>query len=340
MPSRKRDLPEPKLITVAGSPCFYIAWSIDRRSKRISTGTADRTRAETKLAEFKAGLHAPPPPITHTVSAIVHFYLQQKKASKSPKHYKSLEYALKPILDHFGAMHISLITRAAVREYVNKERKAELSPDTTRRRLSLLIAALNYVRKEGWIASVPPIEMPPKAPPKQRWLTKQEAKRLIAAAHCFHTKLFIIMALTTGARKGAIFDLTWDRVDIESKRIDFNPPGKQITNKRRGIVPINKLLMGILKEAREIAQTDYVVEFNGKPITDLKQWRNLLKRANLKDITPHTLRHTAATWLVQGGVSMEEVGEMLGHKDPRTTSKYVKYHKDYLVKASKVLEKL
>ncbi len=91
-------------------------------------------------------------------------------------------------------------------------------------------------------------------------------------------------------------------------------------------------LRPILMEAREAATCPYVIEYAGKPVASLKTaTRGAAKRAGLPGITPHILRHTAATWMAMAGVPMEEIGRLLGHRDVRTTWRiYAKYSPDYL----------
>ena len=69
-------------------------------------------------------------------------------------------------------------------------------------------------------------------------------------------RLFVTLALTTGARMGAILDLTWDRVDFEHNTIDFMPSGRNKTNKRRTVVAMSKKAREALLEARKGALTD------------------------------------------------------------------------------------
>jgi len=181
--------------------------------------------------------------------------------------------------------------------------------------------------------------LPPPPPPRDRWLTKLEAKKLLKATRAYHLKLFIKMALYTAARSGAILDLEWDRVNLETRRIDFNVPGRRRTKKGRVVAPINDELYDALLEAQKRATTDYVIEWGGHRCKSVKSgFRHTADRAGLKDVSPHTLRHTAATWMAQEGVSMWEIAGMLGHKNSRTTEAvYAKHSPEYLQNAAKAL---
>ncbi len=106
--------------------------------------------------------------------------------------------------------------------------------------MQALRAALRWAAGRGkLIAAVPPLTMPERPPARDRWLTREEAARLVAACGSHHVRLFVLLALHTAARAGAILALTWDRVDMERRRIDFREPDRPETRKRRVAVPIN-----------------------------------------------------------------------------------------------------
>ena len=118
--------------------------------------------------------------------------------------------------------------------------------------------------------------------------------------------LFILLGLYTGRRKEAILSLRWPQVDLVRALIDFEIPGRNRTKKQRGVVPVPHQLLLHLRHARERG-TDmgYVLHINGNPIRDIKKgFAAACERAGLNDVTPHTLRHTAATWLMQANVSI------------------------------------
>src|SRR5690606_17672224 len=104
--------------------------------------------------------------------------------------------------------------------------------------------------------------------------------------------LFVLLALNTGARRGAILALRWDQVDLKQGRIDFNPAGRIQTAKRRPVVPINRPLLAALRKAKKAAKTDHVVEYQGEGLKGIRRaFRDACKAAGLADVTPHTLRH-------------------------------------------------
>lgn len=171
----------------------------------------------------------------------------------------------------------------------------------------------------------------PPAEPRDRWLTRQEAAALLDACRLPHLRLFVLLALHTAARRGAILDLTWFQVDLDRGRIDYNAPGRTQTRKRRPVVPINAPLRDALVAARAGARSPYVVEYRGERVASVRRaFAAACRAAGLAGVIPHTLRHTAATWMAQAGVPLSTVAGVLGQSIARTTERYIKHHPDYL----------
>jgi integrase len=214
-----------------------------------------------------------------------------------------------------------------------------VSDGTIRHEVTVLRAALNWAVREKWISEAPYVEMPPEQPPRDRWLTRDEVSRLLAGCESAHMTLFIILAYHTAARHGAILELTWDRVDLERRLIQYQRPGKRLTKKRRATVPLNQIVHAALVEARSAATTDYVIEFRGKPIKHSIQWafQRACERAGIEDCTPHILRHTSATHMIMAGVPIQEVARMLGDTVEMVERVYGKHSPDYLRRAADAL---
>ncbi|WP_419730733.1 site-specific integrase [Lichenicola sp.] len=170
-------------------------------------------------------------------------------------------------------------------------------------------------------------------------MTRPEAARLIDGCEAPHIRLFVLLALQTAARAAAILELTWERVDLEQRRIDFRLPGRASTKKGRAQVPINDTLLEALRVASEARTTNHVIEWAGGQVASIKTgFRAAATRAKLAQVTPHTLRHTAATWMAQKGVPWWEIAGMMGHTSPRMLEEtYGHHHPDHLSHASAAL---
>lgn len=133
--------------------------------------------------------------------------------------------------------------------------------------------------------------------------------------------------------------LTWDRVDLDRRLVDFREPGAAASRKRRVPVPINDTLAAALAAAKDQATSRHVVEWSGGAVGSVKHGvASAAKRAGLADVSPHTFRHTAATWMAQAGVPLWQVAGMLGHSNVAMVAQvYGHHHPDHLREAAKAL---
>ena len=108
-------------------------------------------------------------------------------------------------------------------------------------------------------------------------------------------------------------------VDLERGILDFRKPGRRQVKKRRGVVPIGADVAVELRAARAIAKTEYVVEWGGGRVGDIKKGFALaVARAGLPAVvTPHVLKHSVISWLGERGWNEDKAGDMTS-TDPKT----------------------
>jgi integrase len=210
--------------------------------------------------------------------------------------------------------------------------------------LGVLRAAVNHAHRVGRLTRVVAVDLPDGADARDRWLTRKEVAALIRAALReprvrLHLPLFILVGLYSGQRKQAILMLRWTQVDLETGRMDFNEPGARRSNKRRAKQPIPRKLLGHLRRARKRgADLGFVVNENGNRLKDIKRgFASACTKAGLLDVTPHTLRHTCATWLMQRGVPLWEAAGYLKMTVETLQRVYGHHHPDFLKGASEAL---
>jgi integrase len=211
------------------------------------------------------------------------------------------------------------------------------SDGTSRRELGVLRAAINYTYREGRLTRTVAVHLPERAESRDRWLTRDEAAALLRAALReprvrLYLPLFVLIGLYTGARKEAILSLRWSQVDLVAGRINFNPAGGRRTNKRRPRIPIPPKLLPHLRRARQRG-TDigFVIHENGVRLKDVKKgFASACRRAKLEGVSPHTLRHTCATWLMQAGVDTWNAAGFLGMTVETLQRVYAHHHPDHL----------
>ncbi len=207
-----------------------------------------------------------------------------------------------------------------------------------RRQKQDLIAALNFAYSKGWILEAPKLSLPAKRPPRDRFLSEEQGQALLAAARPLHLRLFIMIALSTGARRGAILGLTWDRVLWDQSIIDFHDPTLPINKKRRASVKVQKPLIVALRDARELALSDHVIEFNGKPIKSVQTaFKKAAAAGGVPWATPHILKHTAISWLAELGWTVDQIADFTETNPDTVRRIYRKFSPNYLQDVSESL---
>ena len=302
----------------------------DGKPRRISTGTADRGRAEAIARELWARISRP---ATERIGDLWPLYVADRgRDGVGTERYRTHELALTP---HFWHRLGTAIIREDCREYHKARSALGYSNSTIRTDLALLRACLRWRYGD----EAPQIWLPPASAPRDHWLTKEEARTLVDAAKSHHIKLFLILGFATGARAKAILDLTWDRVDFRHGTIDYRPPGRVQTNKRRTVVPMNSTVRAALQEARRGAMTDFVIEYAGGPVGSVKKSIARIAKATGIAVSPHVLRHTCAVWMAQADVPMQKISQYLGHTSiTLTASTYARYSPSFMQDAGAAAE--
>jgi integrase len=313
-------------------------WAIRDGSTFVRTqcSEGDRPGAEKALAEYIANKYQPEPSndplITDILTAYGREHAPHTRATATAAH------TIGNLLKWWSDKKLSDVTARACRAYAATRPKS-----AARRDLETLRAAINYWHKEyGPLPSVPFVTLPDKEQPRDRWLTRKEAAKLLwAARRVPHLYRFILIGLYTGSRAGSILALKWEWVDVERQIMRRRAPGESESNKRRPPVRLGARLVSHLRRWRDqdlrvgIAQ---VVHYNGAPVRKLRRsWTTARDAARLdRAVTPHTLRHTRATWLMQAGVSPWEASGSLGMSVQVLEKTYGHHHPDWQKAASEV----
>lgn len=317
-------MPEYSLTMHRGRWC--VTFSDGSRRLRISTGTNERGLAEARAREIWQRRNAAR---SERIADLWPAYVRDRIADGArADRFKAHWTALEP---HFASRIGGTVSREDCRAYYQARRADGYSDSTIKTDLELLRACL----RKRYGAACPSIWIPPASAPRDAWLTKEQARTLVDATETPHIKLFLILGLSTGARAGAILDLTWSRIDFDHGTIDFRPAGRIQTNKRRTVIPMNAQARAALEEAHRGALTDHVIEFAGKPIKSVKKAVQRLAEKTGLLVSPHVLRHTCAVWMAQADVPMQKISQYLGHTSTRVTeATYARYSPSFMRDAS------
>ncbi|MFA5897850.1 MAG: site-specific integrase [Hyphomicrobium sp.] len=333
---------------------YYAHWTEGRRGKRASLGTKDAAQAERRFAKWLtvrneiAATGAPAMTVAELWAEyeIRHINVNVASAATLRQSWAKME---KP----FGRLLPSELTEDKIMKFTTDRqdgvigRPAKLS--TIRRELNALVACLNWCadprRRPALIGrdELPIIDLPPEGEPREKWLSMGEIGQLMASAAAMRTdsrmsrgERFLWIALETAAREQAILELTWDRVDFEIGIIDFNVPGRKRTKKRRVTVPISGTLRPILLRAHAERVNNFVLDSKSRMWSTIqtiannsglveKQKHPTGTKLKATGISPHVLRHTAATQMARRGVPLFDIAGILGNTLAMVEKVYAKH---------------
>ncbi len=331
------------------SQYYWMSFRIEGRKISESTRTANKKLAEKihakRLIEVIEGKWfgaAAKPNLT--MAEVFDRYLSEVSPQLSPTTDQRNAQMVKNLTAFFGKTLIRDVTASVVSDYKALGLKKNYSKETILRELGLLRRIFNIAILEWELCDDNPV---PKAlktlgkvdSKRVRYLSPDESQRLMVALPSW-LKPIVIIARHTGLRRGNLIELTWSQVDFERKAIvipitkNGNPIG----------IPLTKTAMRTLLEVQRIRHihSPYVFCYlDGKPYSPGSvtiAFRRVCKKAGVSNFRFHDLRHDFASSLVQSGVDIHRVKELLGHKDLRMTIRYCHLSPENLREAVNVLD--
>lgn len=241
----------------------------------------------------------------------------------------------------FGRLRLSDISKIMAQTYMTRRKRTGVTNATVNREVTFLKCMLQRALDWGYLDRNPlqGLKMLKEAPIRERYLTSEEGERLIRVSPDY-LKDIIVFALATGFRKSEIFDLTWNDIILNDRFTygEITIVGKG--NKRRNI-RMNRTVHELLSRKRRKKQGKYVFaspKTGGRMDNVDHAFRTALKHAGIENFRFHDLRHTAASWMVQGGADIYAVQKILGHANIKTTQRYAHQSPEYLERQIKVLD--
>lgn len=310
------------------------------RGRQVGIGSVTPIEAETALAAYIKTKHrksvrsGPRNLAAIPVSDVIELYA----ADVAPNHARPDDTGrrLERVQAFFRKSTLADINGPLCRSYARQS-----STDTMARRdLEELRAAINHHLAEGLHDRIVSIILPPRRQPRERWLDRDEAAVLLRTAwrrpKCKQVAKFILVALYTGRRAAVVCGASFKRetgrpwVDLQAGML-WPPARARQTKKRNPPIPLPEKLLIHLR-AWYAAGQRYVVEWGGHAVSRVdKTVKEIAIAAGLGDeVTPHVLRHTAATWQMQAGTDMLEAGRYLGMTVRTLESTYAHHRPEHL----------
>ncbi len=323
-------------------------------------GLGEGEQAEKALADYIAQKYQPQrsrqrDPTQIPIADALNVYLDDVV----PGHARPEETAQRAtsLLSWWGDKMLDDVIERNCRRYAGSRSTATAA----RRELEDLRSAINYHYKQGYCAERMSVWLPEAPPRRERWLTRQEAARLLRALwHAqdpltgFHRRRhaarFLLVALYTGTRAEAVCSAAvrptvgHGYVDLDAGLFYRKAPRARQTKKRQPPVPIPPRHLAHMRRwvRLEIAK-NFLIEREvgaarkgkpaklGKPVKSIRSaWNSARGEAGLDEhVVRHTLRHTAATWLMQAGTNPWEAAGYLGMSLDTLLTNYGHHHPDY-----------
>lgn len=304
---------------------------------RQSAGTTNRRQAEELLAQLKAdawetqrlGL----PMSHHWEEAVIRYMNEAINAGRSEKSLRNDRDALIWLGKHMEGRTMDEITPRMIADLTEKRREPYTitfgsgktrvcapGPDTVNRFLTVFRALLNKAESWGWLLRAPKVPKVKGEKQRSRWLTREEADRLIGFLPR-HLALMAEFSLQTGLRRANVTGLRWQNVDLV-RRVVFVSPEETKTG--TGIcIPLSNKALEVLLSAQGMHES-YCFAFRGHPITQTstKAWRAALEKAGITNFNWHGLRHTWASWMAQKDIPDRALMKLGGWKSARMLTRY------------------
>lgn len=282
----------------------------------------------------------------HTPSGISFFrYMSNDLIDYFGEKVKLNQIDVEAVLNYITYLNTKAVTK----------RGQPYSEATRKHHFATLRNVLEYARKIKYIDADPIQDLDSDDKPKVRnhsidFLDAEQAKKFMVALNNepIFWRLYENILITTGLRRGEALGLQWRDVDTKkltitverNVTIDRETPEKYHIGLTKGketrVVPISARVLAMMKEHKKEQETKYGAlmptafifsraEDAYRPMypTTPTRWQSkFVKRHGLPDVSPHDLRHSAATLALEGGADLKQVQQLLGHKDPSTTMKF------------------
>jgi integrase len=209
----------------------------------------------------------------------------------------------------------------------------ELKPPQNPGRFTILIRSRD---EWEWIDKAPKIRLFKEAQGRERSLTQEQAKRLMAELPQ-HLRELVLFTLATGLRQGNVLKLQWSQVNLEQRHAWIQ--AWQSKNRHPIAVPLNDVALSVLR--RQVGQhEERVFTYRGKPVkqANTRAWQRALDRAGITDFRWHDLRHTWATWQRQAGTPTHELQRLGGWRTGAMVERYAHLAPDHLAAAASRLD--
>jgi integrase len=322
-----------------------------KRSKAHPDGLT-KPQAETALRKLRDETRATPArPERRTLAEVGRELIRAKGAAgRKPSTIEGYDYMLRiHLVPFFDTTPVHKIDEEQVERFVRELEAKDLAPKSIANALGTLHSLIEFAIKKKWVKTPNPVknvEKPARASadPDVHFLDAEEVEALLRAvpddALGRVERVMYLTAAMTGLRQGELLGLRWRDVDWTAQRIrvrrnfvrgEFGSPKSKRSTRS---VPLTRRVAAELERLSQDSpykgddELVFAHPLTGKPIDRsklLKRFKAALKRAEVRPVRFHDLRHTFGTRMAAAGIPMRTLQEFMGHRDFKTTLIYADY---------------
>lgn len=269
----------------------------------------------------------------HTLGELIDRYISEELPHK-PKNARNIALHLNWWKSELGEYALADVGPALIVQAKNKllSTKTRLGKPRSNATVVRYMASLSHAysvatRDWSWIDDSPmrKVTKPKQARGRERFLSDDERGRLLTACELSTSNFLypvVVLALSTGMRRGEIMALRWSQIDLIKQRILLH----DTKNGTSRAVPLTGLAHSLIQGMSEARRIDTQVVFYGNdpqtPVDLKKPWTTAIAKAKLTDFRFHDLRHSAASYLAMNGATTIEIAAILGHKTLQMVKRY------------------
>jgi len=320
-------------------PTWYVRYKEQGKTRYEKLGdlkTLSLVQARKQTLMFKATLSKAPKTEVKVelakgamlLDAFVRDHVNPHNKMRKRSHVRDLQLYQR-VGAKFGHLKLSEISRRDVQVFHNDLVKVEgLSPATADHHVVYLRRVLNlaiqweFLEKNA-LSNIPLMKVDNKV---EQYLSDDQVRQLVdvlTTDAAFGASNILMFLLSTGARLNEAVQAKWEQIDLDHGI--WRIPATNSKNKRTRSVPLNDSAMWVLAQLETQGRHEYLfvnVATNKPFVTITRAWYRLRAKAGVGKLRIHDLRHSFASFLVNGGRSLYEVQQILGHSDPKVTMRY------------------
>lgn len=311
------------------SPVWWVNISHGGGRLQQTTGTSDRRKAQEYHDRLKSSLWDQEklgvrPSYTWNQAVVRYLGETSHKAS-----HPTDKIHLRWLDQHLAGLRLETINREALDRIMAAKIAEGVKHASVNRVLEIVRAVLRKAANDWeWIDRIPKFRMLPEPKRRVRWLTHEEAERLISTLPK-HLAAMARFSLETGLRRANVIGLQWSQVDLERRTAWIH--ADQAKARKPIAVPLSITATAILR-AQAGRHQHFVFAYRSKPICQVntKAWRAALKRVGIENFRWHDLRHTWASWHVQSGTPLHVLQELGGWETAEMVRRYAHFSSTHL----------